>query len=885
VAAVPVNRFSSNNRVFMRVTHLRALAALLVIGACSRAAPTATPTPQPQRPNAATPQRPAGAEAGEEAAAPGGRGAGGGQGEARPRPYGQVVTAEAQTRDGLFKTHRIGSRLLFEIPENQLNKDILVVMEIAQNTASGSGYGGQSAGTRLLRFEKRDNRILLRSISYAEQAEAGTPEAEAVAAANVHPIIAAFNVESYGPNNSPVIDVTRIFTQPITELGPGTRIPGNIDAARTWIERATPFPDNVNVYSTLTFVRQGNAPQGGQGGGPGGPGGGQQNTAPTNTIVFSWSFHKLPEVAMKPRLCDDRVGYFSVRYTDFTDRGDRVRERCFITRYRLEPKDPVAYARGELVEPVKPIVYYLDRATPKQWIPYLIEAIESWQVAFEAAGFKNAIFGKVAPNDPDWSPEDARYSVARWLPSTTENASGPHVNDPRSGEILNAHIQFYQNVANLQNAWYFTQAAALDPRARQFPLPDSLMGKLLGYVMAHEVGHTLGFQHNMKASSAYPVDSLRSVSFLRQWGHTPTLMDYSRFNYVAQPEDNIPPDLLIPGIGPYDKWATKWGYSYLPNMTPEQERKVLDEWAREQDTKPYLRFSTQGSAGSDPGELTEAVGDQDAVKATTYGIRNIKRSVAYLIPATVKDGENYDDLGTLYGRLVGQWRTELNHVANIVGGADTRELYGGQKGNRFTPVSRERQKQAVQFLNENAFKTPSFFLVDEITRKIEPAGSIARVVQTQNGILNSLLNNQRLIRMSEYEGDSKYGVLEMMRDVRTGVFEELRTRAEIDVYRRSLQRAYVEALRTKLNPPQASANANPFGGGPQGRLNRATPPQLDPKLSDINAAARADLKALANEIMQALPGRSGMTRAHLEDLQHRIEEALKKKEETPRVTT
>ena len=326
--------------------------------------------------------------------------------------------------------------------------------------------------------------------------------------------------------------------------------------------------------------------------------------------------------------------------------------------------------------------------------------------------------------------------MIRWLPSTTENASGPHVHDPRSGEILNAHMQFYQNVQNLQNSWYFTQAAAVDGRARKFPLPDSLMGKLLGYVVAHEVGHTLGFQHNMKASSAYPVDSLRSVSFLRRMGgHTPTLMDYSRFNYVAQPEDNIPPELLIPQIGPYDKWATKWGYAVIPNAkTPEEERTTLDAWAREQDTKPYLRFSTSGSAGTDPGELTEAVGDLDAVKATGYGIRNIKRSVNYLLPATVKPLEGYDDLTALYGRLLGQWRTELNHVANIVGGADTRELYGGQKGVRFSPINKARQKQAVDFLVQNAFVTPDFFLVDSILKRMEPTGAVARIVQAQGAI-------------------------------------------------------------------------------------------------------------------------------------------------------
>jgi hypothetical protein len=414
------------------------------------------------------------------------------------------------------------------------------------------------------------------------------------------------------------------------------------------------------------------------------------------------------------------------------------------------------------------------------------------------------------------------------------------------------------------------------------------MGVLLQYVVAHEVGHTLGFQHNMKASSAYPVDSLRSASFLRQWGHTPTLMDYSRFNYVVQPEDNIPPALLVPGIGPYDKFATMWGYKPIPEAaTPEEERLILDLWAREQDTKPYLRFSTSGSGGTDPGELTEAVGDQDAVKATRLGLANIRRSVQYLIPATLKETEGYDDLGQLYGRLLGQWRTELAHVVNIVGGADSQEKYGSQQGVRFTPVSRARQKEAVQFLNENAFQTPTFFLVDDILKRVEPSGSVARIVNAQNGILNSLLQNNRLVRLSEYEAGvprgQGYPMLELLRDVRSGLFTELRAQREIDVYRRALQRAYVENLNDKINPPPPAAPAGGGGGGGGG--GRGGGAGLDPKLTDIQAAVRFELKELDGLIQAVVPNTSGITRAHLEDLRHRIDEALKGKLATGQATT
>ncbi len=621
---------------------------------------------------------------GQESPAPVARGGRGGaaNAEPNPRPYRRVVTAEAKTRKGMFDVHQVGSQFLFEIPREQLGKDELLVTEIAKTTL-GVGYGGQAISNRVYRWELRNNRVYLRSISYEVMADSTTPEYQAVQNSNVPAIIADFNVESYGPDSSVVIDVTKLFTQPPQELGPGTRIPGNVDAQRSWIERATPFPDNVNVYATLTYAQ--NPGRGGAAAAPGRGGFGQAGTTrPSNTIVMSWSFHRLPDVPMMPRYCDDRVGYFSVRLTDYTDTGDMTHARCFITRYRLEKKDP----SKAVSDPVKPIVYYIDPATPKKWIPWFKKAIEDWQPAFEAAGFSHAIIAKEAPDDPDWSPEDARYSVVRWLPSTTENASGPNVHDPRSGEILEAHIQFYQNVQHLQLSWYFTQAAAVDPRARVFPFPDSLMGRLLEYVLTHEVGHTIGFQHNMKASAEYPTDSLRSVAFLRKYGHTPTLMDYSRFNYLVQPEDNIPVELLTPVQGPYDIWATHWGYAPIPDAkTPEEERATLDQWAREQDTVPWYRFSTSGAQGSDPGEETEAVGDQDAVKATGWGLRNIKREVQYLIPATTANKtENYDELNSLYGRLVGQWRTELAHVTNVVGGAASQDKYPSQQGVLFTPV-------------------------------------------------------------------------------------------------------------------------------------------------------------------------------------------------------
>src|ERR1043166_4463653 len=566
--------------------------------------------------------------------------AGGGGGQERPgrpeqstepKPYERVITKDAKSDAGVFTVHTIKEKVYYEIPKSELNKDFLWVSQIAKTTL-GAGYGGQAAGNRVVKWERKNNRILLRNVSYDVVADPSLPVSRAVQAANNDTIIMAFNIEGFGKDESAVIDVTRLFTTEVTEFSARTRLRARgFDASRSFIEKTKSFPTNIEVEVSQTYTSPPDMTPGGGGGGPQPQP--QPNPNPfaqgmragTNaTVVMHYSMVKLPENQMMPRLFDERVGYFTVVNHDYGVDEQRAPKRTYITRWRLEKKDPNA----EISEPIKPIVYYVDPATPTKWVKWIKKGIEDWQPAFEAAGFKNAIIAKEAPSkseDPYWDPEDARYSVIRYLPSTIENASGPHVSDPRTGEIIESDIQYYHNVMNLQRDWYFLQVGPLDARARHLPLPDDLMGRLVEYVVAHEVGHTLGFQHNMKASSEYLAEKVRDLQWLKTMSHTPTLMDYSRFNYVAQPEDNIPPENLIPQIGPYDKWATMWGYKPIPGAkTPDDEKKTLDEWAREQDAKPYLRFSTADARGSDPGENTEAVGDADAVVATGYGIKNLK---------------------------------------------------------------------------------------------------------------------------------------------------------------------------------------------------------------------------------------------------------------------
>ncbi len=794
-----------------------------------------------------------------------------------PKPYKEVITEKARTSRGLFTVHKVEEKWYLEIPDSLFGREILAITRIAK-TATGAGYGGEEANEQVLRFEKGpDNKIFMRVVFYINVASDTLPIFQAVRNSNMEPIVAAFDVKSLGKDSTgAVIEVTDFFKgdNQVISLSTGQKRAYNLNAPssdRSFINYIRTFPINTEVRVTRTYSAS--TPPPGLSMSPF-PGSSLVAAAEAGavTLELNTSMVLLPKVPYRKRAYDERVSYFSDGYTNYGLDVQKAQSERFITRWRLEPKpeDVEKMKRGELVEPQKPIIYYIDPATPVKWRKYLKMGIEDWQAAFEKAGFKNAIQARDWPeNDSTMSLEDARFSVIRYFASDIENAYGPHVHDPRSGEIIESHIGWYHNIMNLLRDWYMIQTAAIDPRARKVKLDDELMGQLIRFVSSHEVGHTLGLPHNMGSSSGTPVEKLRDKAWVEANGHTASIMDYARFNYVAQPEDHIGPAGIYPRIGDYDKWAIEWGYKPVFDKDEKQEKEILNEWAKAHAADPRYRFLRQRAIPSDPRAQTEDLGD-NAMKASEYGIKNLKRILPNLSQWTYQPGEPFETLDEIYGQVIIQLRRYMGHVTANIGGIYEDPKTYDQEGEVFTPVPRQLQKDAVAFLNKNAFETPTWLLDWKQLKKFNQDQVVEEIRVFQQGTLNSVLDPGRLERVSENAaelGSAAYAADDLLEDLRKGIWSEIYARKPIDIYRRNLQKAFVENLGNMINGQQFSLS---FGGSR--RVSSAYGiTGVNVKVSDLISVAKGTLRTLKADITAALPGISDrMTRYHLQDELERI---------------
>lgn len=784
------------------------------------------------------------------------------------KPYAEIITAKAVTQKGLFTVHKLNDKYFFEIPNQLLKREILAVNRLSKSTPGAGNYGGEEVASKIIYWELGpNNKLFLKVSATVSIADSTDMISKAVASSNLNPILAAFPIKAKSKDSSGVvIDVTDflISESPLLAFNGDNKKAyglGMQAADRSYIESVKSFPMNTEVRSIRTYTATGvKLPA--------------VSEAGAVTLGMNTSFIKLPENPLRKRLYDPRVGFFASANVKYNDNQQKVEQEAFIHRWRLEPKveDLEKFRNGELVEPQKQIVYYIDPATPKKWRPFLIAGINDWQKAFEQAGFKNAIVAREWPEaDTTMSLDDARFSVIRYFASPQQNAYGPNIADPRTGEILESHIGWYHNVMNLVHRWYMIQAGAIDPRARKNKFDDELMGQLIRFVSSHEIGHTLGLRHNMGASSTVPVEKLRDKAWVEAHGHTPSIMDYARFNYVAQPEDNITAAGIYPRINDYDKWAIQWGYKpILDQPSAEAEAKILnkitiDSLARNK----RLWFGGEGR-DQDPRSQSEDLGD-DVIKASLYGIKNLKRIVPQLINWTKEDGKGYGNLDEMYKEAVGQYSRYAFHVLKYLGGVMVTERSTDQPGAVYQAVSLAKQKEAIKFYNDQVFNTPKWLANKEILNKIDPGFSFNAVQTVQQDVVASVTSQSRLYRMminQRDNGKGAYSPKEWLNDLKNGIFSELKTGKSTDEYRRALQKMYVGSIITMYNKRFA------LQGSTDNILASVTPTDVL-LYSNVKALAFAHLKDLRRDIGKgAVTAKDQDTKIHFQYLKHMLDKIV-----------
>ena len=780
--------------------------------------------------------------------------------EKKEKVYSDIITDKAITDEGLFDVHKVDGKYYYEIHDSLLGRDMMMVTRVVK-MATELPLRAHKLSEQVLRWEKFDNNILLRVASYSNFANDSLPIKEAVSNSNFEPIIASFKIEAENEEkNSILIDVSNLYKSDIKAFGFPQRSRktyklSSLDSKLSMIESIKSFPLNVEARHIKTYKSSDSR-------------NGQISMLLNNSIIL------LPKEPMRRRYFDQRVGWITNRQIDYGLDNQEAESVKYLRRWRLEIKDEDIdkYKNGELVEPKNPIVFYIDPGTPFKWRKYIKQGIEDWNAAFEEAGFKNAIIAKDPPTkeeDPDWSSEDIRYSVFRYLASTTINANGGQVADPRSGEILQFDVNWYHNVLKLTRNWWIVQTGAVNPDARSVELKNEIAGEGVRFVAAHEVGHAIGLPHNMGSSSAYPVDSLRSATFTKKYGTAPSIMDYARWNYVAQPGDDgvalMPSYWDTPNIGVYDKYSIKWGYKPILDVSEEEEKKILRNWIREKENDLAYRY---GDPGIDPSSQTEDLGD-DAIKASEYGIANLKRIVPNLIDWTTIDGEDYDDLQEIYNTVLSQFRRYMGHVVTNIGGVYQFYKTSDQDGAVYTHVEKSHQKQCLNFLNKNLFQTPYWMIDKNILNKIEYAGTINRIRSMQSSYLNRLLDFGRMARMIENEalnGKNSYSLNEMMNDLKNGIWAEIKNGQSIDIYRRNLQKSYISRLDYIMKNEQ-SVSSRSWSG-------YTTTIKVD--VSDIRSVTMGVLMDLNKDLSKALKKYSDKNiKNHIKYSMNMIQSALK----------